>query len=339
MKKLVSSVVVGILAVTSFQGAVCLAAPLGQYDYDPRIVAAVPTSQRGYNSRIVSSAAELALSLEEGKAKELQQIKVKLARDITLNGNLKLPNGTELDLNGHNLFISPNASLTVGEKIEVRHEETIHHPPKFVTKSETKYITSSSNSSDNTKETRYYDVLVPAHDEKVVKYSYLYNDDFVVKIFSSGGTGRIVGLRCEDAPDDVKKGGYAFKGAKGKTGDSSCPVFNILSGSLFVKNLTIKACDGGNGGRATYAGFGFIFGGSGGDGGDGGKGADVFCVEPEHGRVVNMGSCIFLPGKGGQGGAGSRHNPSYLLAAGSDGAWGMRGKDGKVINYPEHLIG
>ncbi len=294
----------------------------------------------------VATYPDLVDALEKGKKDEQGLINVRLVDDICVTNDLILPDGANLDLNGHTLSIFPDASIIVGRKDKRFREKTVHHKPRFERRSESIYTDSGKSteicgdSNERSSQTRYYDVLVPAYEEKVQEAYYEYDDTVKVKIFSNGRDirGKIVGLTPSKASFIDSSSGPVFS-RKGYAGISSKPLFKVLSGSLTLENLVAKASDGGEGGEIAYAPIGFLlWGGSGGDGGKGGNGADVFFVEPDHGKVLNKGNCTFVPGEGGRGGRGTKHNPNYWFFQGSDGVGGCPGCSGRVINYSPGLI-
>lgn len=263
----------------------------------------------------VSSGADLVYALSGGTRCEDGSLRVELLNDLKLSSDLKLPNGTIINLNGYTIKVTSDATITVGTKTLVgRTPYQVWHEGKDVWR----YISGLG----------LYREHIPGYYETKFKDEFSYDDRVSAKIIN----GRIIGQKCKKI--DSTKDAYWYSDAHGKVGNSKRSVIDVLSGNLIIGNLYISGHEGGDGGNATYSDLWHIpfGGGDGGNGGTGGKGSDVFYVEVGHGKVLNEGGCVFMPGRGGAGGKGSGPNPGYWLVSGSSGKKGASGQSGEVIN-------
>ena len=79
----------------------------------------------------VFSGAELMSALASGKRCSDGKLRIRLAKNVYVTADLKLPSGTVLDLNGHILYMGPDATIIVGNKTVIRRDkEVIHQYPR-----------------------------------------------------------------------------------------------------------------------------------------------------------------------------------------------------------------
>ena len=247
--------------------------------------------------------------------------KIVLTKDIFLSQPLTIESSLDIDLNFHKItIVDPNAQILIGKKTITRESYQVYYDGRFVPQVERVWV----NGNLISKETNVY---VPGHYETRYRNNASYEKDITVSISNGDING------C--TPADAKNTEYAywFINAFGHYGYTPKAVFNIISGKLFLSNVSVMCGNGSNGGNATYSAvwhIPIIGGGDGADGGDGGDGGSVFFSEEGFVTVDSM--CNFVPGKPGKGGKGSKGNPDCWILKGSTGRDGRKGKNGLIIN-------
>lgn len=282
----------------------------------------------------VYSGADLVSALTIGEKCPDGSLRIELVGDVTLSADVNLPSGTILNLNGHTIEVTPDATITVGTKtLTGRTPYKVWREGKDVWRSKDVYSYGPRGERRTT--TEYYKEHLPGHYDTEFKDEFSYDDKVTVKIMN----GRIIGQKCPKGKS--AESAYWYSETHGGVGNTKRSVIDVLSGNLIIRNLYLTGHEGGNGGDATYSALWhvpFIGGGDGGNGGTGGIGSDVFFVEKGHGKVLNEGGSVFEPGRGGAGGKGSGPNPGYWLWSGSFGKDGDRGKSGTAINDSGSLM-
>ncbi len=247
--------------------------------------------------------------------------KIIVTKDISLSQPLVIESNIDIDLDGHKITIKdPEAQFLIGKKNIVEKSYEMHIPGKFVSRDDYIWVNGTRIIKHNT-------VYVPGHNETYHRYDVHYEKDITVSI----SNGNIKGCTPDNAEHTEKA--YWHMDAYGMDGGTPKEVFNLISGKLFLNNVSVVCGNGSNGGNATYSAvwhIPLIGGGDGADGGRGGDGGSVFFSED--GSVTVDSKCKFVPGKPGRGGKGSKGNPNCWILKGSTGRDGKRGRNGSLIN-------
>lgn len=247
--------------------------------------------------------------------------KIVVTKNIFLSQPLAIESSVDIDLDGHKITIkNPDAQILIGKKNIIRKSYEVYNPGRFVSSDDYVWV-------DGTRIIRHNTVYVPGHNETYYRYETYYKKDITVSI----SNGNIKG--CTPANAEHTKKAYWHMNAYGKDGETPKEIFNLISGKLFLNNVSVVCGNGSNGGNATYSAvwhIPLIGGGDGADGGRGGDGGSVFFSED--GSVTVDSWCKFVLGKPGNGGKGSKGNPDCWILKGSKGRDGKKGRKGYLIN-------